>query len=130
MKRSITNSCIPLPYTFKLVLFHYPLQYLITFLRNAIMAVTFNGNPSTQGHTLSPPNGQGVEKPVQTSFGETKTDNSTESAIFHLEAAWGTETIDVSLKVGAVGIALTIALALMALVSLTAWSLTPPACPA
>ncbi|KAI1029889.1 hypothetical protein LB503_008366 [Fusarium chuoi] len=94
------------------------------------MAVTFNGNPSTQGHTLSPPNGQGVEKPVQTSFGETKTDNSTESAIFHLEAAWGTETIDVSLKVGAVGIALTIALALMALVSLTAWSLTPPACPA
>ncbi|CCT69081.1 uncharacterized protein FFB20_10759 [Fusarium fujikuroi] len=81
------------------------------------MAITFNGNPSTKGHALSPPNDQGVEKPVQNSFGEAKTDNSTESAVFHLEATWGTETIDVFLKVGAVGIALMIALALLALLS-------------
>lgn len=94
------------------------------------MAITVNGNPSTKGHALSPPNDQGVEKPVQNSFGEAKTDNSTESAIFHFEATWSTVTIDVSLKVGAAGIVLMMALALLALVSLTAWFLTPLACPA
>ncbi|KAH7163855.1 hypothetical protein DER46DRAFT_683846 [Fusarium sp. MPI-SDFR-AT-0072] len=82
------------------------------------MAIASNNTPSTEGHAPPPPNVHGVEKPVQNSSGEAETDQSTESAIFHLKAAWITETIDVSLKVGDAGIAFMIAPSFLALVSI------------
>ncbi|KAF4481644.1 hypothetical protein FAGAP_11994 [Fusarium agapanthi] len=83
------------------------------------MAIISNNTPSTEGHAPPPPNVLGAQKPGKSSSYETKTDKSTESTIFHLEAAWGTETIDASLKVGAAGIAFILALALLALAALT-----------
>ncbi|PNP61105.1 hypothetical protein FNYG_14193 [Fusarium nygamai] len=82
------------------------------------MAITSNNTPSTQGHAPPPPNVRGVDKSAQNSSGATETDDLTESSIFHLEAAWGTETIDVSLKVGAAGLALIFVFAFLALVAL------------
>ncbi|KAF5650109.1 uncharacterized protein FTJAE_674 [Fusarium tjaetaba] len=82
------------------------------------MAITSNNTPSTQGHAPSPPNLHGVDKSAQNSSGATKTDNPNESSIFHLEAAWGTEKMDVSLKVGPAGLALIFACAFLALVAL------------
>ncbi|EXM22114.1 hypothetical protein RAB80_003570 [Fusarium oxysporum f. sp. vasinfectum] len=89
------------------------------------MAIVSNNTPSTEGDAPPPPNVHDVEKPVQNPSGETKTDKSTETAIFHLKAAWTTETIDVSLKVGDAGIAFMIALSFLALVSLTQGSAGP-----
>lgn len=83
------------------------------------MAIVSNNTPLTESDAPPPPNVHDVEKPVQNSSGETKTDKSTETAIFHLKAAWTTETIDVSLKVGDAGIAFMIVLSFLVLVSLT-----------
>ncbi|KAF5714530.1 hypothetical protein FMUND_7374 [Fusarium mundagurra] len=82
------------------------------------MAITSNNTPSTGGHAPPPPSVHGIEKSAQNSSGATKTDNSTESSIFHLEATWGTGTIDLSLKVGAAGVAFMFAFAFLALVAL------------
>ncbi|KAF5564918.1 hypothetical protein FPHYL_4512 [Fusarium phyllophilum] len=82
------------------------------------MAITSNNTPSTEGYAPPPPNVHGIQKSAQNSSGATKTDDSTESSIFHLEATWGTKTIDVSLKVGAAGVAFIFALAFLALVAL------------
>ncbi|KAF5978916.1 hypothetical protein FBULB1_5944 [Fusarium bulbicola] len=84
------------------------------------MAMISNNTPSTEGHIPPPPNVLGAQKPRQSSSCETKRGKSTESTVFHLEAAWGTETMDVSLKVGAAGFALILALAFLALVALVA----------
>ncbi|KAF5578769.1 hypothetical protein FPCIR_11421 [Fusarium pseudocircinatum] len=81
------------------------------------MAITSNNTPSTQGHA-PPPNVHDVDKSAQDPSGATETDDLPESSIFHLEAAWGTETIDVSLKVGAAGLALIFTSAFLALVAL------------
>ncbi|KAJ4025930.1 hypothetical protein NW761_011755 [Fusarium oxysporum] len=89
------------------------------------MAIVSNNTPSTEDDAPPPPNVHDVEKPVQNSSGETKTDKSTETAIFHLKAAWTTETVDVSLKVGDAGIAFMIALSFLALISLTQGSAGP-----
>ncbi|KAF5634643.1 hypothetical protein F52700_5836 [Fusarium sp. NRRL 52700] len=83
------------------------------------MAIISNNTPSAEGHTSPLPDVFGAQKPVQSSPSETKTDDSTESAVWHLEATWGNEAIDVSLKVGAAGLALILALALLALAVLT-----------
>ncbi|KAF5544473.1 hypothetical protein FMEXI_6586 [Fusarium mexicanum] len=82
------------------------------------MKIIYHNTPSTEGHALPPSNSQGIKKPVKNSSGEVKTDKSAESVIFHLQAAWGSETMDVSLKVGAAGFALILALALLALIAL------------
>jgi hypothetical protein len=82
------------------------------------MAIASNNIPLPQGYAPPPPNVHGVGMSAQNFSGATETDDLPEASIFHLEAAWGTETIDVSLKVGAAGLALIFALAFLALVAL------------
>ncbi|KAF5679309.1 hypothetical protein FCIRC_6154 [Fusarium circinatum] len=82
------------------------------------MKIIYHNPRSTEGHALPPSNAHGIKKPVKNSSGEVKTEKSAESVIFHLEAAWGSETMDLSLKVGAAGFALILALALLALIAL------------
>lgn len=82
------------------------------------MAIASNSTPSTQDHAPLPPNVHGVDKSAQNSSGATEIGDLPESSILHLKAAWGTETIDVSVKVGAAGLALIFACAFLVLVAL------------
>ncbi|KAF5589768.1 hypothetical protein FPANT_6214 [Fusarium pseudoanthophilum] len=87
-------------------------------LTNSTMAIASNNIPLPQGHAPPPPNVHDVDKSAQNSSGATETGDLPESSIFHLEAAWGTEKIDISVKVGAAGLALMFAFAFLALVAL------------